>query len=111
MAEIGEPCEECGTTARRRTRNRTGDGVQVLCDRCVGEVLRGGRRGDADLVTDGGVDRSGGDTERTTRPGVCSGCGYRIRPNKDDFTSVGGYDFAHEDCVGNGNATTGTEQQ
>lgn len=69
MAECEVPCEECGTTGRRRTRNRTGDGVEVLCDRCVGEVLRGGRRDDADFATDGGIDRSADDTDQTEQRG------------------------------------------
>ena len=35
---------------------------------------------------------------RDTKPGVCGHCGYRIRTDFEEFTSVGGYDFAHEKC-------------
>jgi hypothetical protein len=42
-----------------------------------------------------------GGTAYGSRPGVCNDCGYRIRPDREEFTSVGGYDFVHEECVTN----------
>ena len=45
--------------------------------------------------SDGGLDRD-------TNPGVCGYCGYRIRTDFEEFTSVGGYDFAHEKCEAEG---------